>query len=261
VQKAIKQDQENRTPDRRSSAIPQLTGRVALVTGGGRGLGEAICRSLAEAGATVVSADIQQESASRVASSLNEQGYKAGAICIDVSDKTEVERALKELMRRYQHVDFVINNAGIDRTVSVEEMAVEDWERILAVNLTGPFIVSKNMFALMRQQGHGHIVNIISTAAKRAWANASAYHASKWGLLGLSHALHVEGRPHNIKVTAVISGGLRTPFLLDRFPDIDIRNLQDPRNVADTVRFVLSQPADTVIPEIMVLPMRETSWP
>ena len=140
-------------------------------------------------------------------------------------------------------------------------MAVEDWERILTVNLTGPFIVSKNMFALMRQQGHGHIVNIISTAAKRAWANASAYHASKWGLLGLSHALHVEGRPHNIKVTAVISGGLRTPFLLDRFPDIDVRNLQDPRNVADTVRFVLSGPSDTVIPEIMVLPMRETSWP
>jgi short-subunit dehydrogenase len=104
-------------------------------------------------------------------------------------------------------------------------------------------------------------VNIVSTAAKRAWVNAAAYHASKWGLLGFSHALHVEGRQHNIKVTAVVCGGMRTPFLLDRFPDIDLNNLQDPANVAETVRFVLLQPAETVIPEVMVLPMRETSWP
>ncbi|HEX5368684.1 MAG TPA: short-chain dehydrogenase, partial [Dehalococcoidia bacterium] len=87
------------------------------------------------------------------------------------------------------------------------------------------------------------------------------YHASKWGLLGFSHALHTEGRSCGIKVTAVISGGMRTPFILDRFPDTDPSNLQDPENVAETVRFVLSQPAETVIPEIMVLPMKETSWP
>jgi NADP-dependent 3-hydroxy acid dehydrogenase YdfG len=104
-------------------------------------------------------------------------------------------------------------------------------------------------------------VNIVSTAARRAWPNAAAYHGSKWGLLGFSHALHTEGRPHNIKVTAVIAGGMRTPFLLDRFPDIDVDTLQDPRNAAETIRFVLSQPDETVIPEIMVIPMRETSWP
>src|SRR4029079_1607237 len=101
----------------------------------------------------------------------------------------------------------------------------------------------------------GHIVNIVSTAAKRAWANASAYHASKWGLLGFTHALHVEARQHGVKVTAVIAGGMRTPFLLDRFPDLDPNVLQDPRNVAATIRFLLSQPAETVIPEVMVLPM------
>ena len=104
-------------------------------------------------------------------------------------------------------------------------------------------------------------MNIVSTAAKRKWANASAYHASKWGLLGFSHALHVEARPHRIKVTAVIAGGMRTAFLLDRFPDIDPGVLQDPGNVAETVKFVLTQPEETVIPEVMVIPMRETSWP
>ena len=121
--------------------------------------------------------------------------------------------------------------------------------------------MSKLAVAVMRERRGGHIVNIVSTAAKRAWANASAYHASKWGLLGFSHALHVEARPHGVKVTAVVSGGMRTPFLLDRFPDIDIGTLQDPRNVAEAVRWILRLPADSVVPEITVLPMRETSWP
>lgn len=125
---------------------------------------------------------------------------------------------------------------------------------------TVPFLLSRQVMPLMRQQGEGYIVNIVSTAAKRAWPNAAAYHASKWGLLGLSHALHTEARPHGVKVTAVIAGGMRTPFLLDRFADIDQSTLQDPANVAETIRFVLNQPAETVIPEIMVIPMRESSW-
>jgi NAD(P)-dependent dehydrogenase (short-subunit alcohol dehydrogenase family) len=138
---------------------------------------------------------------------------------------------------------------------------VEDWDRIIGVNLRGPFLMAREVFPIMRRRGGGHIVNIVSTAAKRAWPNAAAYHASKWGLLGLSHALHVEGRPHGVKVTAVIAGGMRTPFLLERFPDLDPGLLQDAANVAATVVFVLTQPAETVVPEITVLPMRETSWP
>ena len=107
----------------------------------------------------------------------------------------------------------------------------------------------------------GHIVNVASTASKRAWPNASAYHATKWGLLGLSHALHAELRPRGIKVSAVVAGGMRTPFLLDRFPDIDPKVLQDPMNVARAIRFILTQPEEAVVPEMMVIPMRETSWP
>lgn len=79
--------------------------------------------------------------------------------------------------------------------------------------------------------------------------------------MGLSHALHAELRGSGIKVSAVIAGGMRTPFLLERFPDIDVELLQDPMNVARAVKFVLTQPPETVIPEVMVLPMRETSWP
>src|SRR5690606_36088696 len=122
------------------------------------------------------------------------------------------------------------------------------------------FVLSKEALRIM-QNKNGNIINIVSTAAKRSWANASAYHDSKWGLLGFSHALHVEGRQVGVKVTGVICGGMRTPFLLERFPDIDVSTLQPPENVAKVVAQILHMPFDSVIPEVMVLPMKETSWP
>ncbi len=239
----------------------QLAGKVALVTGGGRGLGEAICRSLAEAGAIVVPADIRAELVGKLVRDLEEEGRTARGVALDVADESQIDSVVGDIVNEYGRFDILINNAGTDLTVSIEELSIADWDRIMSVNLRAPFVLSKRVLPVMRQQGHGHIVNIASTAAKRAWANAAAYHASKWGLLGFSQALHVEARQVGVKVTAVICGGMRTPFLLDRFPDIDVNNLQDPKNVAATVRFVLLQPAETVIPEVMVIPMRETSWP
>jgi NAD(P)-dependent dehydrogenase (short-subunit alcohol dehydrogenase family) len=158
-------------------------------------------------------------------------------------------------------LDVLINNAGTDVTLPIDELSEADWLRVIGTNLNGPFLLAKHAAAHMRRCGGGHIVNVASTAAKRAWPNASAYHASKWGLLGLSHALHAELRPHNIRVTAVIAGGMRTPFLLDRFPDIDAGALQDPANVAAAIHSVLTLPPSTVVAELTVLPMQETSWP
>lgn len=242
-------------------AVRTLAGRVVLVTGGAQGLGAAICRNLSAAGATVIAGDILEGKVQALAEDLRNEGWAAEACHLDVGNSESVAATFADIINRHGRCDILINNAGTDLTVSVEDMPVEQWQRILAINLTGPFLAAKAALPHMRRQGSGHIVNIVSTAAKRAWPNASAYHASKWGLLGLSHALHVEARPLGIKVTAILSGGLRTPFLLDRFPDIDVSTLQDPANVAETVRFVLLQPAETVIPEMMVLPMRETSWP
>ncbi|HKY33786.1 MAG TPA: SDR family oxidoreductase [Candidatus Polarisedimenticolia bacterium] len=238
-----------------------LEGKSALVTGGGGGLGAAICRVLAAAGAEVTVADVRPGEAERVAGQVRSSGGRAAPMALDVSDPEGAERAVREVSERHGSLDILVNNAGIDRTVPVEELPVEDWDRILGVNLRGPFLLSRRALPQMRRQGGGHIVNIVSTAAKRSWANAAAYHASKWGLLGFSHALHVEGRPFRVKVSAVIAGGMRTPFLLERFPDLDPSLLQDPSQVAEAVLFVLTRSGESVIPELMVLPMQETSWP
>jgi NAD(P)-dependent dehydrogenase (short-subunit alcohol dehydrogenase family) len=239
----------------------QLDGKSILVTGAGSGLGAALCKTLSAAGANVMMAEINLNKALDVAESLRGGKVKVQVVECNVGNAESTRQAIEETVKAFGKIDVLINNAGTDVTCPVEELSLEDWDRVMHTNLYGPFFLSKQAAQYMKRDGGGHIINIASTAAKRAWPNASAYHASKWGLLGLSHALHAEFRPDNIKVTAVITGGMRTPFLLDRFPDINLETLQDPINVAKTVKGVLLLPAETVIPEIMVLPMRESSWP
>jgi NAD(P)-dependent dehydrogenase (short-subunit alcohol dehydrogenase family) len=249
--------------DESTSAItlPPLAGKTILITGGGSGLGAALCRTLSAAGAGIMVGDRNRDAAFAVTEALTADHASAHAIHFDVSDPAAAEQAVARTIELFGKLDVLINNAGTDVTCSLEELSYADWDRVIQTNLYGPFLLSKFASQHMKQNRRGHIVNIASTAAKRAWPNASAYHASKWGLLGFSHALHAELRPHNVKVTAVIAGGMRTPFLLDRFPGIDVSTLQDPGNVAKAVLSILMLPDETVIPEITVLPMRETSWP
>jgi NAD(P)-dependent dehydrogenase (short-subunit alcohol dehydrogenase family) len=236
-----------------------LKDRVILVTGGGSGLGEALCRMLAAEGARVAVADIDEQRAMKLAGQLKETGAQAMACGMDVGVVVDVRDGLDAVVSQFGKLDAIVNSAGVDVTAPIDTLDTDVWERVLRTNLTGPFLMAK--MGKDRLSPGGHIVNIASTAARRAWPNASAYHASKWGLMGLSHALHAELRGAGLKVSAVIAGGMRTPFLLDRFPDIDVGTLQDPANVARAVRFILTQPPETVVPEVMVLPMKETSWP
>ena len=241
--------------------MENLHEKTAIVTGGARGLGEQICRVLAAEGVHVVVADIREDAAKAVAADIERSGGRASVVGVDLTSEQEVTEAVRGVASELGRVDILVNNAGTDVTTSIDDLTVAEWDRVVGVNLRGPFLMAKSVLPMMSSRGSGHIVNVVSTAAMRAWANASVYHASKWGLLGFSHALHVEARAVGVKVTAVVAGGMRTPFLLERFPDLDLTTLQDPRNVAETVRFVLTQPPETVIPEVMVIPMRETSWP
>ncbi|MCA9875158.1 MAG: SDR family oxidoreductase, partial [Anaerolineales bacterium] len=161
--------------------------------------------------------------------------------------------------------DILVNNAAVDHTLSVADMSIAQWDQVIGVNLRGPFLLSKAVLPHMQQQKDGHIVNVASTAATRAWANASAYLASKWGLVGFSRGLGVEGRPFNIRVTTIIPGGMRTHFF-DRFADQGIpmpdeTNLQDPAIVADVILSAVQVPQHSVIQEVIVTPLTESSWP
>ncbi|WP_423149214.1 SDR family oxidoreductase [Rubrolithibacter danxiaensis] len=241
--------------------MEKLNGKVVLVTGGAQGLGKAITTALASAGATVVIGDIQEEKASQVAEDFTAKGEKVFFKRLDLSDAENVEQVINSIKTDHGKLDVLINNAGIDFTKSILDLTVSEWDAAMKVNLRGPFLTSKFVLPVMAAQKSGHIINIVSTAALRAWTEASVYHASKWGLRGFTQALFTEARRFGVKVTALIAGGMRTPFLLDRFPDIPPQNLQDPENVAEKIKQLLEDTTDSVIPEMMVIPMQETSWP
>ena len=244
--------------------IAALEGKTVVVTGAASGLGMAIARRMIEAGAFVALLDLVAEKAHAVAGQLDPGHERSMALAADVGNADAVAAAIDKVVGRFGAIDVLVNNAGTDVTASLEEVEIAAWDRVLDTNLRGPFYLSKAALPALRaaDEGRGgHIVNIASTAALRAWPNASAYHASKWGLLGLSKALHAELRSAGIRVSSVIAGGMRTPFLLERFPDLDPAKLQDPANVAEAVHFMLAMPRGSVVAEVMVLPDQETSWP
>lgn len=243
----------------------ELKGKVALVTGGGSGLGEATAQALGRAGCAVAVVDVRSAAAERVSEDLMAQQIESVALRCDVSDADAVAATVATVIERFGRIDIIVNNAAVDHTVSVDQMTIEQWDQVLGVNLRGPFLLAKAALPTMRSQRYGHIINIASTAATRAWANASAYHATKWGLVGFGRALGVEGRPDNIRVTTVIPGGMRTHFF-DRFeaqgiPMPDMEKLQDPANVAETIVFALRMPLQSALQEVIVTPLDETSWP
>lgn len=241
--------------------MTNLTGRVAMVTGAGSGLGEAIAFALSQAGVTVVATDMSEEEVKRVAAQISLHGGRATPFRMDVSEPHEVEEVVQATLHQYGRIDFLVNNAGTDYTLPITELTLDQWRRVIGVNLTGAFICSQAVFRAMQSQGGGHIVNISSTAGKRGWANATAYCASKFGLVGFTQALAAEGRPFGIKASLVMPGGMRTRFF-DRLEEKpDPKNLNDPANVANLVLFILSQPAESNINEVIICSVNETSWP
>ena len=228
---------------------------VALVTGAGRGLGAATAAVFAEAGYAVAALDLAAPPTA---------GAITGYAC-DVSDEGAVASTVAAVAEHLGRINVAVSCAAIDHTLWLEQMTVAQFDQILAVNLRGPFLVAKAVWPVMKAHGGGHIVNIASTAAVRTWSGASAYHASKFGLVGLSRGLNLEGRQDNIRVTTVIPGGMNTGFF-ERFveqgiPLPDPATLQDPVNVARTILYAVQLPPDSVLQELVITPPNEGSWP
>jgi len=198
----------------------------------------------------VICADVDQKGARKVADEIGGR-----AIYVDVADPASAEAAVRQVLDSEGHIDVLVNNAGVDFIRPATEMTLDEWDRVQHVNLRAPWLLSCTVFPHMRERGSGQIVNVSSTASKKGWENAGAYAASKHGVMGLTQALHAEGKKHGIRVMAVVAGGMRTNFFRTLDP------LPLPENVAACILFMICQPVESVIHELIVTPMTETSYP
>ncbi|SEG84502.1 NADP-dependent 3-hydroxy acid dehydrogenase YdfG [Thermomonospora echinospora] len=240
-----------------------LRGKTALVTGAARGLGAAVTRRLGAAGAAVWAADIREDRLRDLCRELRDDGVQARPLVLDIRDAGQVAEAITGVYNGAGSVDVLVNNAAVDVTKPIEHLTAQEAGWVIGTNLLGPVHLCLETYRRMIKQGGGHIVNILSTAANRTWTEAGPYAASKTGLRAFTHTLFQEAQRDcpGIGVTGIIAGGMETPFITERFPDADTSRLQDPAIVADTVLYVLSVPAGSVIPELVVIPRNESSWP
>lgn len=186
--------------------------KVAIVTGGGSGIGEALCEELAHRGSVVVVADIDGERAGQVASRITQRGGRARAIAVDVSHEGDVRGMVDSTVSQYRHLDFMFNNAGIAIGGEARDLSSAQWRRVLEVNLFGELYGALAAYPHMVRQGHGHIVNTASLAGLTPLPVSSPYSTSKHAIVGLSLTLRLEAEDLGVRVSVVCPGWVQTNF-------------------------------------------------
>ena len=245
--------------------MTDLTRKVAVVTGGAQGIGRAIAGRLADAGATVVVGDLHKPA--------DHTGIEHAAL--DVTDESSISAFLDAVVEDHGGLDIVVNNAGIMFEKSVEEQSGADWDLMMAVNLRGPFLVTKHAAPLLRARGGGAIVNVGSIEGFACNPNHTAYAASKAGVHGLTNALAIDLGPDGIRVNAVAPGWIDTDLnasYVDSHPDRDevIRQLAklhpvghvgDPTDVGDVVAWLASAESRFVTGQVVTVDGGRTGRP
>lgn len=187
-----------------------LNGRVVVITGASSGIGEACALEFAGRGARVVLAARRAERLAALVARIEGTGAEALAVCCDVTSEEAVANLFAEAIARFGTVDCLINNAGIADSTAAHELSLELWRKVIDTNLTSAFLCAKHAFPIMRAGGHGRIINIGSISARVPRAASPAYTASKFGLDGLTRALAIDGREHNIAVSIFHPGIVAT---------------------------------------------------
>ena len=184
--------------------MQELKGKIALITGGSRGIGKAIALALAEEGVNVAITGRSKEKLKAVVQEIEQKGVKSAYAVFDITSKTEVYGALEKLQKDFGKIDILVNNAGIAAFGGILEMEDEKWEEIVKTNLFGAYYVVKAVVPSMVERKTGDIINISSTAGLKGNAMTSAYSASKFGLIGMSESMMLELRKQNIRVTTLM---------------------------------------------------------
>ncbi len=199
-----------------------FTGKVALVSGGGSGIGRSTCELFAERGGAVMVVDLNEASARTTAEAIRKKGQRAAACRCDVTVWEQVQAAVERTQRELGRLDILINCAGILRIRSIEEMTEAEWNEVLRINLTGAFLLTKAVMPVLRQQGGGSIVHIASRMALRVKEEHAAYAASKAGVMQLTRMAALEGAPHGVRANCVCPGFIDTPMTRLSGPKEDV---------------------------------------
>jgi 3-oxoacyl-[acyl-carrier protein] reductase len=233
----------------------QLKGKIAIVTGAGRGIGRAIALALGEAGARVALAARSEGEIRSVAQEIRGKDGDALAIAADLTRDDEIERLVKQTVKEWGAVDILVNNAGWGKTATVVDSRVEDWDRTLQINLRAPMVLTRLVLPGMIAKKSGAVVNIGSISSKAGTANTSAYSASKFGMLGFTQSLFEEVREYGIKVSIILPGFVDTP-LIPLNKRLDRGKMIQPRDIAGAVIYVLSTPLNSCPVEMTIRPQQ-----
>jgi len=240
--------------------MPALENKVAIVTGAGRGAGRVIALTLAREGASVVAVARTKADVDRLVAEIT----AANGVCVpldaNVAQPADARRIAAQTLERFGRIDVLVNNAGVGGPMSsVEDTPVEEWQRTLDVNLTGPFLCSQAVLPAMKEQRGGHVIMISSGAGKQGYPNMAAYCASKFGLHGLAQSLAAEVSDLNIRVTTILPGSIaETSFSGQRkgwTPRPGAKYLR-PEDIADTILYLLQQPPSAWTQEMNLWPFK-----
>jgi 3-oxoacyl-[acyl-carrier protein] reductase len=237
----------------------KLTGKVVLVTGAAQGIGRAIALLLARNGADIVVSDINLEKAEETAKEIRAIGPKAMALKVDVSNLSDVERMVGDILEKLAKIDILVNNAGITRDKLILRMTEEDWDAVLGVNLKGTFNCTKAVIRHMAKQRSGKIVNIASVVGEMGNAGQANYSASKAGVIGLTKTIAREYAQRGINVNAIAPGYIETP-MTKALPEkakeelkklIPMERLGKPEDVAEAALFLVSEESNYITGQVL----------
>lgn len=235
----------------------KLIGQVAIITGAGRNIGEEIAKLLASEGAKIAVVDMDKGRGDKVAAEIKNAGGDARGFVANVASESDIEGLVKDVVGQWGRVDILVNNAAISDNKHILEITKEDWDKVIAVTLTGPFLMSKYVAAQIVKQGSaGKIVNVGSTSGFYGRKRAIAYAAAKGGIVALTRAMAVQLAPHNIRVNAAIPNKIGSPVGKDEFdPGRPVVNLRGrpgvPLDLARAVLFLVSDDSDFIVGDML----------